>query len=181
MNYFVKVRRPTSWQPNYVTDRVRSIDFKALKQSGIRCVAFDVDCTITVNGSEDIDEMSATELKKLIDAAGIQKRFLASNSARSLSAIAKKLGGFEIHRPGLGKGKPSKHFYENLAKKADCEPDEIVMIGDRGLQDIWGARRSGMKAILVAIDPSHATFRDRIILRHIWQPILVRRRAKLNK
>ncbi len=176
MGYFSKTKNHGNHQPDYVASSVDDIDFMLLAKNGIRCVAFDIDGTLTINGSHTMDEQRAKIVNKKLDAAGIKKRFIASNSNRSLKEITDILGTFEVHQPSGLKGKPSKEYYSELVTKTCCKPSEIAMIGDRVLQDIWGAKRSNLVAILVSLNPDFATFRDKIILRQIWQPSFVGRK-----
>jgi HAD superfamily hydrolase (TIGR01458 family) len=46
-------------------------------------------------------------------------------------------------------GKPSKAFFEMALRDMDLRPDQAAMIGDDIITDISGARKIGMKAILV--------------------------------
>jgi HAD superfamily phosphatase (TIGR01668 family) len=175
--YFKKLEKGSPWQPNYVASSVLEINFKELKKSGVKCVAFDIDGTLTKNGSNEIDKDLAEELNNLLDKAGIKKRYIASNSKRSLKKIATSLGSIEIHQPKNTKGKPSREYFEHLIKKSGCKPNEVAMIGDRILQDVWGANKSGLTTVLVALNPSYSTFRDKILLRHLWNPGFVSHKA----
>lgn len=177
MSYFSKVKKQGTHQPDYVASGVDSINFNLLANAGIKCVAFDIDGTLTKNKSHTIDHTFAKNLKDKLDTAGIKTRFLASNSIRSLQDIADELGAFEMHQPHGITGKPSKEYYAQLIEKSGCKPHQIVMIGDRLLQDTWGAKRAGLTTILVAQKPEFATLRDKIIGRQWWQPILVRNKA----
>jgi HAD superfamily phosphatase (TIGR01668 family) len=176
MDYFSKVSKSGSFKPDYVASSVSSIDFKLLKNRGIKCVAFDIDGTLTKNGSLMIDLELAKLIKTKLDLAGIKTRFLASNSKRKLNNIAKILGAFEIHQPEGYAGKPSKKYYESLLVKTGLNPDEVAMIGDRLLQDTWGANTAGLVTVLVALNPKYSTLRDKLIFRQWWQPIFVRRK-----
>jgi HAD superfamily phosphatase (TIGR01668 family) len=173
MKYFSKTHKKGNHQPDYVASSVDDIDYDLLASKGIVCVAFDIDGTLTRNGSEKIELKLAASIAKKLDKAGIKKRYIASNSHRSLNKIAKSLGAFEIHQPSGLKGKPSKAYYDELIEKSNCKPEQIAMIGDRLLQDIWGAKKSGLNTVLVALHPSYSTFRDKIILRQWWQPKFV--------
>jgi HAD superfamily hydrolase (TIGR01458 family) len=46
-------------------------------------------------------------------------------------------------------GKPSKAFFEMALRDMDLRPDQAVMVGDDIITDIAGARKTGMKAVLV--------------------------------
>ena len=46
-------------------------------------------------------------------------------------------------------GKPSKAFFDMALRDMDLRPDQAVMVGDDIITDIAGARKTGMKAVLV--------------------------------
>lgn len=46
-------------------------------------------------------------------------------------------------------GKPERAFFHSALEGFNCEPHEVVMIGDDVKDDVEGALRAGMKAILV--------------------------------
>ena len=46
-------------------------------------------------------------------------------------------------------GKPSKAFFEMALRDMDLRPDQAAMVGDDIITDIAGARKTGMKAVLV--------------------------------
>jgi HAD superfamily hydrolase (TIGR01458 family) len=46
-------------------------------------------------------------------------------------------------------GKPSKAFFEMALRDMNLRPDQAAMIGDDIITDIAGARKTGMKAVLV--------------------------------
>lgn len=176
MKYFTKAKKCGLFHPTYVASDVLDIDFKLLAQKGIKAVAFDVDGTLTVNGAHYIDTNRAAALTKLLDAAGIEKRYLASNSVRNLYEITETLPGFIPHQPHTHSGKPSKVFYQGLIDKSGEKPANIAMVGDRAIQDIAGPQRMGIVTVLVELNPAFCNFKDKVILRHLWQRHLVRRK-----
>ena len=48
----------------------------------------------------------------------------------------------------LGWQKPHRRIFERALEIADVPPTDAVMVGDRMLADIWGAKRLGMRAVL---------------------------------
>jgi FMN phosphatase YigB (HAD superfamily) len=48
----------------------------------------------------------------------------------------------------LGWQKPHRRIFERALELAGARADEAVMVGDRMLADIWGAKRMGMRAVL---------------------------------
>ena len=167
-----------SWQPDYVASSIFDIDYKLLYKQGIRGVAYDVDGTLTESGAVVIEKQKAVKLIKLLDEAGIKTRLIASNAERDLSKIVTTLDGFVAVQPHDHKPKPFKQFYRQVIAKADLPAEQIVMVGDRLIQDVVGAKRTGLKSVIVAIQPNHVTKQDKFMLRHIWQPKTVARRSK---
>lgn len=52
----------------------------------------------------------------------------------------------------IGLLKPDDRFFKTLIQKSKCQPDEMVMIGDRIDNDILPANKIGMKTIWVKLD-----------------------------
>ena len=83
---------------------------------------------------------------------------LISNSHRSLASFQEH---FELHGLIAGAVSSSEHGYmkphpsifESALKLVDAAPEESVMVGDSLSQDIDGARRIGMRGILVQRSP----------------------------
>jgi FMN phosphatase YigB (HAD superfamily) len=48
----------------------------------------------------------------------------------------------------IGWQKPHRRIFERALELAGARADEAVMVGDRLLADIWGAKRLGMRAVL---------------------------------
>ncbi len=180
MSYFVKANKIGIWHPDFVASDVLDIDYSFLAKNGTKAIAFDVDGTLTVNNSHQIDTKRAQKLNNLLDKAGIKKRYLASNSIRNLDEIIQKLPGFEAHQPHKHSGKPSRNFYRQLIKRTGVKPAEITMIGDRALQDTWAAQRMGLNTVLVELNPDFCNLKDKIILRHIWQKYFVMLKKSKN-
>jgi predicted HAD superfamily phosphohydrolase YqeG len=174
MHYFTKAKKWGLFHPNYVASDVLDINYKELANQGITTVAFDVDGTLTINGSHDIDTNRATMLTKLLNEAGIQKRYLASNSIRNLDNIINKLPGFATHQPYEYAGKPSRRYFNELIKKSGSQANNIAFVGDRGIQDVFGPKRVGITTILVETPPEYCNLQDKIFLRHLLQRHLVR-------
>ncbi len=135
------------WLPNLIATDVLSIDFNYLKKSGIKACLFDLDHTLLVHGTVDLSPRT----NKHLEQSGM-KIYIATNRKHSkeLDTLAKQLGADDVmHASGRRISKPSKKYYDLAVEKTGYKPREVAMIGDRLLQDIWGARRAGLTAILV--------------------------------
>jgi HAD superfamily hydrolase (TIGR01458 family) len=66
-------------------------------------------------------------------------------------------------------GKPSKAFFDMALRDMDLRPDQAAMVGDDIITDIAGARKTGMKAVLVRT----GKFRDEILRSAVIKPTYV--------
>jgi HAD superfamily hydrolase (TIGR01549 family) len=48
----------------------------------------------------------------------------------------------------VGYEKPSKEIFAHLVAAAGCSPAQILHVGDSPVADVWGARQSGLRAVL---------------------------------
>lgn len=56
---------------------------------------------------------------------------------------------YVTNKPAVVVGKPSESFFRLALNDLGCLPDEVVMVGDDLYNDIEGAQKAGMRAILV--------------------------------
>ena len=159
-----------SWlAPNYRVKDIKAIDFKALSKEGILYAAVDIDGTLVEVGSlkEAVTDY-VDHLVKAKKSGYIKKIIIATNRLPFISKSAKQW--FKVD--GLISGsilvrKPSKKYYQKLLDSLGAKPEQVVMIGDRLWQDIYGANRLGIWTILVD-DLGREPWYDRIIL-HRWR------------
>lgn len=141
------IKSSSSWLPDYIADDVAKIDFDHLKKQGIKACFFDLDHTLLVHGELDISPRTIAFLKSLdLDL------YIATNRrfSEDLNYIAKQIDAKAVmHARSSRDAKPSKRYYDQAVKLSGCKPKEIAMVGDRLVQDIYGAKRAGLTAVLV--------------------------------
>ena len=94
------------------------------------------------------------EVLRTLHAAGI-KIGLISNTQRSLTAFQTHFaldGLFAVAISSFDHGymKPHPSIFESALRQVSAQPHEAVMVGDSLAQDIEGALRLGMRAVLVS-------------------------------
>jgi HAD superfamily phosphatase (TIGR01668 family) len=119
-----------------------------LRRRGVKVLALDLDHTLSEGRSRVISQGYLDYLRR-VRAHGF-KLVLASNAGSDVSAIAKQIGAIWVPASGLAR-KPTKRYFERVIDAAGCRPGEIAMVGDRIINDIVGANRSGL--ISIKIDP----------------------------
>ena len=78
--------------------------------------------------------------------AGIEVMILSNNrSSRRVETFCSRLGIRYVGRAG----KPSSRGYREAMALAGAPPGETAMLGDKLLTDVLGARRSGVRALMV--------------------------------
>jgi putative hydrolase of the HAD superfamily len=94
------------------------------------------------------------EVLRGLHASGLQMG-LISNTQRSLTAFQDhfELGGlFAVAVSSFDHGymKPHPSIFESALRQVSARPEEAVMVGDSLAHDIEGARRLGMRGVLVS-------------------------------
>jgi len=71
---------------------------------------------------------------------------LSNRRRRVASIVAHLKGRFPIR---FRAGKPARRAFRRLLRAMDAQPADAVMIGDRRITDVLGAKRAGLYSVLV--------------------------------
>lgn len=131
--------------PDMYKKSIFLIDYKKLKKLGIKVLLFDFDNTLIEKGNYLVEDKTV----KLFDS--LKKQFtiyIVSNSIHEskLNKICEKLNVPYIK----DSRKPLKKGFRKLKLK-DIKSEQIAMIGDQLITDVFGSNRMGYFSIL--IDP----------------------------
>ncbi|MES2971159.1 MAG: HAD hydrolase-like protein [Patescibacteria group bacterium] len=139
--------RTPRFVPDYLARSVEAVDFKQLADQGIRYIAFDADSTLVNFRGRELSPSTKLFLqkqRKLFD-----KWCIASNRiTNDLLPLAESMDA-QVIRASLWTRKPSRRFFNTVLTFFGGKPQEIAMIGDKLIADIWGAKRAGMVTIWV--------------------------------
>lgn len=143
---FIPARLQELFWPDYLAATVQSIDFGALERRGIRAIMIDLDDTVVARGKFEVDAAVTAALRNQP-----LKVYIATNRprSRSLKNLCEALHAQGVTHPSSVFGKPSKRYYQSALKAVGLPPHQVVMVGDRLLQDTFGARRAGIVTISV--------------------------------
>jgi len=134
------------FKPDYIADSVCDIDFALLEARGIKTVLIDLDGTVVSRGTFEVD-------KKITDCLKKQKVdiYIATNrpKSRDLKDLRQSLYATGVVHPSGVFMKPLPKYFKRAAAEHQLQTSEVAMIGDRYLQDIYGANRAGLTTILV--------------------------------
>lgn len=142
----IEITSRFSLKPDFIAHSIADIDFAYLRQLGITTCFIDLDGTVVDRGSYDVDPSLKANLK--------QSRMdikIATNRprSRSLKKLKEDLSASGVIHPHGLYGKPSKRYISYALKECGLQKEEVVMIGDRFIQDILGANRSGIYSLAV--------------------------------
>jgi len=139
--------------PTYFYKSIYDIDYEGLYNDGIRLILTDLDNTL-ISYKETLPTPELFKLKKKIEDMGFEL-LLVSNSRKT--RVDNFANAFNIPYVKFST-KPLKRGIKKAIKKVAKEnytKDQVILIGDQIMTDIFGAGRCKIKSILVdAIDKS---------------------------
>ena len=151
--------------PDRYCDSTYHIDYEALFKHGIRALIFDIDNTLVPHDAPA--DQRSIELFERLHKIGFSCLLLSNNKEPRVKSFAGKVKSLYIHKAG----KPGKKGYIRAMKLMGTDTDSTAFIGDQIFTDVWGAKRVGMKTILV--HPIDKKEEIQIVLkRFIERPIL---------
>ena len=136
---------PFSLIPDQVFDRYTRITPQFLRERGVRLLLCDLDYTLAPRSVSAPDGALRAWLDRCRE-AGVTVAILSNNrSTRRVEAFCGALGIWYVGHAG----KPSVKGFRRAMDQAGAGPEETAMLGDKLLTDVLGARRSGVKALMV--------------------------------
>lgn len=130
--------------PDYRFNTFDEASAEFLKSIGVRGIVLDVDNTLEPYENPTPTE-KVLEWMESLRAAGISAAIVSNNNAERIDLFNK-----ELRLPAYSKAK--KPFKKNVLRAmADMGTDKTntVLMGDQVFTDVWAARNTGIRAILV--------------------------------
>jgi HAD superfamily phosphatase (TIGR01668 family) len=157
--------------PDIYQKSIYAIDYKKLKLRGIKCIIFDVDNTLapitTMKPSRKVKDL-VERLKDL----GFRVVLMSNASKKRLTPFKDIL---EVDCSASSK-KPFPWKFNRIMKKYNYKVDEVAIIGDQLVTDVFGGNRVGITTILVNPIGSRDRFFTRIT--RIIERIVIRKAMK---
>lgn len=131
-------------RPDIVCRGVAFIDPDALARMGVRALAFDLDNTLTLWNRYEIDP-AAIQWIESARARGMKMCICSNNHEARIRPVAG-----ELRLPFIcDAGKPGARAYLRACESMGARPDETAAVGDQLMTDVIGAKRAGLRAVLV--------------------------------
>ena len=152
--------------PDEYLDSTYEIDFEQLYEDGYRGVIFDIDNTLVPHGAP-ADERS----KKLLNYLRVRgfKIVLLSNNNKTRVDMFNE----ELHLDTIPRGaKPLLKNYKKAMEIMGTSKENTFFVGDQLFTDVWGAKRLGIRSILVK--PINAKEEIQIVLKRKLENIVMK-------
>lgn len=132
-------------KPHLRVASVHEVTPAFLSELGVKALLVDVDDTLLAARDEHVDD-TVYDWFDVLAASGVPAVILSNGSRERVKAIAARAGVPGLHLAG----KPfSWAFRRGLELLDGARAAETAMVGDQLFTDVLGAKRAGLKTILV--------------------------------
>lgn len=142
------------------------IPFGELYDKGIRGVIFDIDNTLVPHGAPA--DGRAEKLFQDLRELGMETCLLSNNKEPRVASFARGVGGSHYIYKG---NKPGIKGYKSAMKLMGTDAPQTVFVGDQLFTDVYGARRAGIRSILVR--PIHPREEIQIVLKRFLEAVVL--------
>ena len=151
--------------PDAYMDSTYVIDFEKLYKEGIRGVIFDIDNTLVPHGAP-ADER-AIRLFARLRSIGLDYCLISNNQLPRVKPFADAVQAKFVEDAH----KPSRKNCLKAMKLMHVDLDSCIFVGDQIFTDVYGAKRCGMRTILVK--PLHPKEEIQIVLKRYLEKIVL--------
>ena len=151
--------------PDAYMDSTYVIDCEKLYKEGIRGVIFDIDNTLVPHGAP-ADER-AIRLFARLRSIGLDYCLISNNQLPRVKPFADAVQAKFVEDAH----KPSRKNYLKAMKLMHVDLDSCIFVGDQIFTDVYGAKRCGMRTILVK--PLHPKEEIQIVLKRYLEKIVL--------
>lgn len=150
------------------------IPFERLYEEGYRGLIFDIDNTLVPHGAPA--DARAKKLFERLKAIGFQCCLISNNQEPRVKMFNEEIQVdyiFNAHKPSI------KNYVKAMTIM-ESDVSDTIFIGDQLFTDVWGAKRAGIRNILVK--PMHPKEEIQIVLkRYLEKIVLFFYKRKLHK
>lgn len=151
--------------PDEWIDSTYIIPFDKYYKNGYRGILFDIDNTLVPHGAAATKQ--AEELFEYLNKTGFKTCLISNNKKERVDMFKQNIRTESIYKAG----KPSVSGYEKAMQIIGCDKSNTLFVGDQLFTDVWGAKRAGIKTILVK--PIHPKEEIQIVLKRKLEKIVL--------
>lgn len=152
--------------PDETIESTYGIDFATLYEEGYRGVIFDIDNTLVPHGAPA--EEKSIALFETLRSIGFQHMLLSNNKEPRVKSFADAVKSEYIYKAG----KPGIKNYNKAMERMGTTTDNTLFVGDQLFTDVYGAKRAGIRNILVS--PIHPKEEIQIVLKRYLERMVLR-------
>ena len=141
------------------------IPFERLYEEGYRGVIFDIDNTLVPHGAPADDR--AKKLFRRLKEIGFSSCLISNNQEERVKMFNQEIRTNYIYNAH----KPSTKNYVKAMEKMGTDKENTLFVGDQLFTDVWGAKRAGIRNILVK--PIHPKEEIQIVLKRYLERIVL--------
>lgn len=151
--------------PDECADSAYKIDYEGLYTQGYRGLLFDIDNTLVPHGAPA--DQKAIALFKRLKEIGFRCCFISNNQKERVASFNQPIQVSFIENAH----KPSVKNYRKAMERLGTSQDTTIFIGDQLFTDIYGAKKAGIRNILVK--PIHPKEEIQIVLKRYLEKIVL--------
>lgn len=160
--------------PDEIKKSAYEIDYESLYKEGYRGLLFDIDNTLVEHGKDATKE--AIELFDRLKKIGYEICLISNNKVERVERFNREIQVkyiFDAH-------KPSRKNYLKAVELMGTNLKNTIFIGDQLFTDVYGAKRTGLRNILV--EPIDKREEIQIVLKRYLEKIVLHfyRRRKVK-
>lgn len=159
--------------PDESVSSTYDIDFQSLYEEGYRGILFDIDNTLVEHGKGASDQ--ALDLFRRLEQMGFQCCLISNNKKQRVSSFNEKIGAHMI----FNAHKPRRKGYREAMEMMGTNKENTLFVGDQLFTDIWGAKRIGIRNILVK--PINKNEEIQIVLKRYLEKIILKEYRQKKK
>ena len=141
------------------------IPFEKLYEEGYRGVVFDIDNTLVPHGAPA--DYRAKKLFKRLEDIGFSSCLISNNQEARVKMFNRDIGTDYI----CNAHKPSTKNYIRAMEIMGTDRTNTIFVGDQLFTDVWGAKRAGIRNILVR--PIHSKEEIQIVLKRYLEKVVL--------
>ena len=141
------------------------IDFEQLYEEGYRGLIFDIDNTLVPHGAPA--DKRATALFDRLKSIGFRCCLISNNQEPRVKMFNQDIGVDYVYNAH----KPSTKNYVKAMEIMGTDKENSLFIGDQLFTDVWGAKRAGIRNILVK--PIHPKEEIQIVLKRYLDRVVL--------
>ena len=141
------------------------IPFDALYEEGYRGIIFDIDNTLVPHGAPA--DARAIALFQHLKGLGYACCLLSNNQKPRVEMFNRDVGVHYIYNAH----KPSVKNYQHAMELMGTNLESTLFVGDQLFTDVWGAKRTGIRNILVK--PIHPKEEIQIVLKRVLEKVVL--------